>query len=105
MAAYRLLPNTGTHRQGGVNYRGGDVVESDVDLVALFPQKFEKTAPTQPQSIDVTDSFPEAGRNGLRVEQRGGWYYLIQDELEVSGALRLPAVDDAVFDWVEKNAD
>jgi hypothetical protein len=101
-----MLPNTGTHRVNGQDYKGGDVIESDRDLTALFPQKFELVETlAEVTAKDVTDTFPAAGENGLQVQQRGGWYYLLRDGLEVSGALRSAAVEDAVYDWIENNAD
>lgn len=103
--AYRLLPKTGTHRHEGKDYKGGEIIESETDLIARFPQKFEKVEAVQVvQTQDATDDFPAAGENGLQVQQRGGWYYLLHDGLEVSGALRQTAVEDAVFDWIEQNA-
>lgn len=41
MARYRLLPKAGVHKQAGVVYRPGQIVENDADLVKLFPNKFE----------------------------------------------------------------
>jgi len=49
---FRLKPNVGTHVEGRgasiVTYRAGDVVESDKDLAAKFPHKFERIAEIKP---------------------------------------------------------
>lgn len=49
---FRLKPNVGTHVEGRgasiVTYRAGDVVESDKDLAAKFPHKFERVAEINP---------------------------------------------------------
>ena len=39
---FRLKAKCGTHSQNGNTYRPGDVVETDMDLVAKFRNKFEK---------------------------------------------------------------
>ncbi|GAF74083.1 unnamed protein product [marine sediment metagenome] len=39
---YRLLPKTGSHIQNGKEYKAGDIVDSEMDLVTKFAGKFEK---------------------------------------------------------------
>lgn len=42
MAMYRLRPGFGSHVEAGVSVDAGEVIETDVNLVALFPDKFEE---------------------------------------------------------------
>ena len=106
MTTYRQLPKTGTHRQDGHDYNGGDTVESELDLAAVFPLKFERVL-VEPQQghADATDKFAAATDNGLTVQQRGGWFYVCgADGPEISGALRREAVEDFIWDYVEESA-
>lgn len=106
MTAYRMLPHTGTHRQGGRDYNGGETVESEMDLATVFPLKFERVLvePQQAQT-DATAMFTAAADNGLTVQQRGAWFYVCgPDGPEISGALRKGAVEDFVWDYVEESA-
>ena len=42
MGFYRLKPKVGGHIEGETSYVSGDIVESDRDLAAKHPTKFEK---------------------------------------------------------------
>lgn len=102
----RSSPNgiaCGSHIQDGRTYKRGDVVESDVPLDRMFPQKFERfvssaNEPQTPEPEDqspkgteddvsdvspggtlgknVTEEFPEAVGAGLLVFKRGAWFYV-----------------------------
>lgn len=39
---FKLKEKTGSHIEDGKKYKPGEVVESDRDLVAAFPEKFER---------------------------------------------------------------
>lgn len=60
---FRLKPNVGAHVEGRgasiATYRAGDVVESDKDLAAKFPHKFERVAEIKPVAVDVPETAPE----------------------------------------------
>ena len=46
MAKYKL--KTGGHIQDGKEYNAGDVIDTDIKLDELFPNKFEKQAAEEP---------------------------------------------------------
>ena len=56
---YKFKVAEGNHVQGGKVYTKGDVVESDLDLIKLFPQKFllvqEQKAPAAPKVVVKED--------------------------------------------------
>lgn len=82
---FRLKPKCGPHVQGGKQYEPGDVVESEGDLAAVFPGKFEKVGdsvptPQPPSAVpfpggenatDVTDEFAAAEGTDFRVFRLG----------------------------------
>lgn len=53
---FRLLPKTGPHKEGGVIYRAGDVVESEINLVQSFPGKFVQV---EGNADDLESSRPQ----------------------------------------------
>jgi hypothetical protein len=90
MKAFKLLK--GMHEQNGHVFHSGEVVHTQLDLVKLFPCKFEEvvvvsshqspppvnsgrvnTNDPNPNSgdggIDVTDKFPLAGKLGVLVHK------------------------------------
>jgi hypothetical protein len=54
MAKYRLVKGAGPHKQSGVVYRAGDVVENAANLAAIFPGKFELIEGSAPAGEDRT---------------------------------------------------
>jgi hypothetical protein len=123
---FKVLPKVGSHSDGRQTYRSGEVVESDVDLAALFPNKFEKLQEIRPvrrmddevvgppveamgpapakrppgRPKDVTKEFPLAAEKELRVTKSGSHYTVVEiDRPQVN----LFESDDAaaVQSWME----
>jgi hypothetical protein len=69
MNSFKLL--NGIHFQDGKKYKEGDVVESPHDLVALFPQKFEKVAaPVSEKTPAGWDDEDDRGEEGAGSKHR-----------------------------------
>lgn len=87
---YTFRVKAGTHRNGGKTYQAGETVKTPHDLVTLFGKNtfelLEETEETDNDSSDglsqneakigkdVTDEYPNAEANGLKVFKKGGWY-------------------------------
>lgn len=92
MKAFKLL--SGSHFEGGNNYKKGDIIKSPLDLATTFPNKFEEvqsvlaeapakaktdnTPPPQPPAevesslgLDVTALYPDATIAKLHVFKKG----------------------------------
>lgn len=113
----RLKDGVGNHREGtgvdGITYKAGEIVESDVDLIKIHPDKFESPAAKQAADYeDVTDEFDGAADAGLVVIKRNRkWYVCGPDGMgdELSGALTKAKatsfVEDQIADAEDAGAD
>jgi len=83
----------GRHSEAGKDYAKGDIVESNLNLIELFPNKFVRVekqgsksktkAPAKPKNPfgkDVTKEFPDAGVNGFKVYQNKDGYTLVDTD-------------------------
>lgn len=55
MAKHKFKLTGGGHTEGGKDYKAGDVVTSDQNLVALFPNKFEALGPAPSKDEEEGD--------------------------------------------------
>lgn len=61
MPLFRLLPNVGTHNTDGNIAEKGSVVESDLDLVAKFKNKFERVV----ENVEPRQSVAKRMKSGF----------------------------------------
>lgn len=124
---FRLKKRCGSHievdKKGEpVEYKAGDIVESERDLVALFSNKFEALYSAEPVSspdiplpsipageldVDVTDSFTDGKAVGVRIFEKANWYTVIDAEDGKSLSekkLRKSQVEDLIAEYKVKLA-
>jgi len=95
---FRLLPKVGGHafvdpsgKTVFLKASEGVVIESEVDLFKLFPNKFERVeapagpasapvgpSPVSPLGRDVTQRFPLAVEHGFKVFADGGAFVVVE---------------------------
>jgi hypothetical protein len=87
---FRLKDKVGSHFENGKEYKSGEVVNSNNDLIALFPEKFEKVndSSEEKESSDspknygtnVTKNFPEAIELGVTIFRKRNEGFFVIDE-------------------------
>jgi len=133
---FRIKKGCGAHSEPAKEgeearmYEAGDLIETEKDLCALFPGKFErvevfpnKPEPTpepepeeqeekeedtpakeerHPLGRDVTDSFPEAKEEDLKVFADGGAYSVVEPDEDNKPLNEKPLKKRSVSTFIKK---
>jgi hypothetical protein len=104
----RLKAGVGGHREGiganAINYKAGDTVASDLDLINAFPGKFEDPRATGGLEEDISSEFDGCEEAGVVVIKRSGRYYVCGPGGagdEISGVLKKADVEDFIYEHIE----
>ena len=69
---FRIKAKAGTHRENGRTYKAGDVVESNSDLINLFPEKFELLGGPEGRRTVLTDGSNRTAQPGSKLAEEHG---------------------------------
>lgn len=90
---FRLKPDVGTHRENsGRVYKAGEIVESDQDLIKLFPEKFSRVGASKDEDDESNRVVLDDGTNKTvepesdLAERQTGKQAVPEDEDEEWGA-------------------
>jgi hypothetical protein len=83
---FRLLDQAAPHTEGGRMYSKGEVVESELDLVGIFPNKFQEVHDT---GIKASRGVPDPGIH-VAVPGRPNLVPNMRDEAETSRVRDIP---------------